>query len=105
MTEAEWLTCNDPTPMVEFLRGKASDRKMRLFAVACCRLAWHHMSDERKITVELAEQLLLLSRSSARAGTAPALRCRRGRDEADDHGFSGKGNGSPFRRSRTASNP
>ncbi len=30
MTEAEWLAATDPMPMLEFLRGKASDRKMRL---------------------------------------------------------------------------
>jgi len=37
MNEAEWLTSADPTPMLKLLRGKASDRKLRLFAVACCK--------------------------------------------------------------------
>jgi hypothetical protein len=27
MTEAEWLACTDPQPLLEFLRRKASDRK------------------------------------------------------------------------------
>jgi hypothetical protein len=36
MTEADWLTATDTAPMLEFLRttGRASDRKLRLFAVA-----------------------------------------------------------------------
>jgi hypothetical protein len=33
MTEQEWLKATDPTPMLEFLRGKASDRKLLMFAV------------------------------------------------------------------------
>ena len=37
MTEHEWLTATDPEPMLEFLSGKASDRKLLLFCAACAR--------------------------------------------------------------------
>jgi hypothetical protein len=57
MTEAEWLACTDPRPMLQYLRGKASGRKMRLFLVACVRLVWEQLSDPAmRKTVETAER-------------------------------------------------
>src|SRR6516164_6198988 len=40
MDEAEWLAFDDPQPMLSFLQSKASARKLRLFAAACCRRMW-----------------------------------------------------------------
>lgn len=57
MTESEWLDCTDPTPMLRFLEGKATARKLRLYACACCRRIWHHFTDEEcRNGVEIAER-------------------------------------------------
>jgi len=37
MTEAEWQKSDNPREMVAALRGKVSDRKLRLFGYLCCR--------------------------------------------------------------------
>jgi len=55
VTEAEWNACSDPQPMLEFLRGKASDGKLRMFAVACCRRHWHLLRDEPRLAIEVSE--------------------------------------------------
>src|SRR5262245_30004191 len=56
MTEAEWLACDVPAPMLGFLRGKCSERKLRWFKVACCRSGWHLITDDRlRKTVEAVE--------------------------------------------------
>lgn len=57
MTEAEWITCIDPRRMLEFMRGRASERKLRLFACACCRQGWARITVPRiKELVEIAER-------------------------------------------------
>src|SRR5262245_53412189 len=57
MTEQEWLQATEPKPMLEYLRGRASQRKLRLFAVACCRRVERLFGDKRtRRAVEISEQ-------------------------------------------------
>ena len=56
MTESEWLACADPKSMLEFLCGKASDRRLRLFACECCRRIWQLFPEQRcRRAVKIAE--------------------------------------------------
>jgi hypothetical protein len=56
MTPGEWAACTDPMRMLEFLRERASDRKLRLFACACLRRVWRRLADSRlREVVQLAE--------------------------------------------------
>jgi hypothetical protein len=57
MTEAEWLACAEPSPMLSFLKGKASDRKLRLFACACYRRMWDRLHVFTREVVATSERL------------------------------------------------
>jgi hypothetical protein len=41
MTELEWRHAVEPQKMLKHLTGTAGERKLRLFAVACCRSIWY----------------------------------------------------------------
>jgi hypothetical protein len=60
MTEAEWLACIDPEPMLSQLGQGASPRKYRMFAIACCRRlsdAWKVPADPKHSrAIEIAER-------------------------------------------------
>ncbi len=56
MDEAEWWACADPDRMLKFLGRKYSARKLRLFAVACCRRFWFLLGKTSRRAVEVAEQ-------------------------------------------------
>ncbi len=47
MTEQQWAACCQAGDLLAFLRGRASPRKFRLFASACCRRLWGRCHDER----------------------------------------------------------
>ncbi len=57
MTEADWISSDDPEDMLDFLHGQVGDRRLRLFACACVRIVWTHLEDDRsRKAVEVAER-------------------------------------------------
>jgi len=56
MDEHEWLDSTDPSRMRVYLSDKATERKLRLFACACCRQIWNSLcpEDSRRV-VEVNE--------------------------------------------------
>ncbi len=63
MDESAWITSTDPTAMLAHARGMglgpgqpfASDRRLRLFACACCRASWHLFGNSARRAIGLAE--------------------------------------------------
>ncbi len=58
MTETQWQNAAEPHAMLEFLRTSArvSERKLRLFAVACSRRSWALIDALGRNAVEVAEK-------------------------------------------------
>jgi hypothetical protein len=56
MTEAEWFSSLDVWPMLQCVRALASDRKLRLWAAACCRRFWDLLGEDAHRAVEVGER-------------------------------------------------
>lgn len=54
--ESDWINCTDPSALLKYIRPNASRRKLRLFAVGCCRRVQHLVIDEAKDAINLAER-------------------------------------------------
>ncbi len=73
MTEQEWMECADPQKMLTFIQGSTAERKLRLFAVACCRRVWDRLLDERsRRAVEIIERHIEGQTNDAEWQTAAA---------------------------------
>jgi hypothetical protein len=57
LTEAEWDLSQDATAMLQVLRGRSGERKLRLLACACARSRWSGLVEEEyRRAVEIAER-------------------------------------------------
>jgi hypothetical protein len=58
MTAERWDACGDPADMLRLLEGRASERKLRLFATACCRQPAfvYHLRSRDEAAVDVAER-------------------------------------------------
>lgn len=65
MTEAEWMTSNDPEAMLRSLRSRYSAMKrrgetpdferLRFFGCACCRRVWDLLDEDHRKSIEMIE--------------------------------------------------
>src|SRR5262245_43706357 len=85
MTEAEWLACETPDPMLLHLDSHEAHRKRQLFGLGCCRRVSRLLTDDRyreviadlergadqPIRVDEADQLISCAQAAADAASAP----------------------------------
>jgi hypothetical protein len=71
VNEGQWLSATHLRPMLDFLRGKATDRQLRLFACALARRLWDRLTvPERRRAVETAERFADGATTSVELGLA-----------------------------------
>jgi hypothetical protein len=56
MTEAEWLTSPTAERLLNHIKGRAGERKLRLYGGACCRRCWSLLDARSRLAVEVAER-------------------------------------------------
>jgi hypothetical protein len=56
MTEEEWHECSNPRLMVEYLRSRGTDRKLRLLGCACVRSVWSLTGEQVPTVIETVER-------------------------------------------------
>jgi hypothetical protein len=92
VTEAEWLAATEPQAMLVHLGDRTSDRKLQLFACACCRRVWPLLIDYRSRTgVEAAERYADGEASFAALMAAFDEAMQATRDVSDANGAAGPG--------------
>jgi hypothetical protein len=94
LTEQEWLGSTDPQKMLGFLASTQSGRKLRLFAVECCRVIRPFIKDphsrkalrmaERYADGEASSEKLRFAWQSARRAAQTAHRRRHDPTPQDD---------------------
>jgi len=55
-TEAEWLACADPYEILRIHPRSVSDRRLLLWACACCRRVWDLLASQRQKAVLVTER-------------------------------------------------
>jgi hypothetical protein len=86
MTEPEWLAAIYPCRMLDFFKGKLSERKLRLYAVACCRRVWPLLQ------MEAARRIVGLAEAYA-DGEADGAELRTAHDSSDFAELPARSNG------------
>ena len=75
MDEVEWILSNSAAPILGHLKGRASDRKLLLFAAAVCRTSLGGRGAKREVMYAAAEAFADGEATVEDVRTAAAIQC------------------------------